>query len=202
MSSVEKNLLALEDLALGTGVVVQDRAGIQYVLHRLDIVPSVNTVEDLYDIQGYTRAKVGFVHYKLENDEWVVDPIPLAALGSGLGAAASRGATGPGDLIAQGFAGIGGTALTSLIGAGVGLKASYVTTKAAGGPEDEPAVILTLPGTVNDAARIAITLTNVALYVQKVGLAWIKVVMPNTAVEFTTLKANSVRANTVGTPKD
>lgn len=202
MTNVQKNLIALEDLALGTGTVVQDRAGVEYVLYRLDAKPSVNSVEDLTNIAGYTKARVGLVNYKFEDDTWVIDPIPLEALGSGLGPAASRDVTGAGDLIAKGFAGIGGVALANLVGAGVGLKASYVETIDAGGPVDEPTVVLTLPGPVADAARLAITLTNIGLYVQKVGLAWHKVALENTAVEFTALKADSVRADSVGTPKE
>lgn len=201
MSSVEKNLIALEDIATGTGMVVQDRAGIQYVLHRIDLVPSVETVADLESITTYDRAKVGLVNYIRVNDVWQVDPIPLAALGSGLGSAAGRNTTGAGDLIAKGFAGIGGSAITSLAGAGIGIKASYVDTIAAGGPADEPTVVLTLPGIGSDAARLAVTLTNTALWFQKIGFAWTKVVVGGTDVEFGALKANSVRANSVGTPK-
>lgn len=202
MSSVEKNLIALEDIATGTGIVVQDRAGVQYVLHRIDLVPSVETVEDLDDLTTFTKAKVGLVNYIKVDDVWQVDPIPLSALGSGLGAAASRNVTGVGDLMAKGFAGIGGAALANLAGAGLGLKASYISTIAAGGPADEPTVVLTLPGDTADAARLAITLTTPALWFQKVGFAWTKAVINGADVEFGALKANSVRANTVGTPKD
>ena len=202
MSSVEKNLIALEDIATGTGIVVQDRAGVQYVLHRIDLVPTVDTVEDLASIANYDRAKVGLVNYIKVGDTWQVDPIPLAALGSGLGAAAGRNVTGEGDLIAKGFAGIGGPALANLVGAGVGIKATVVSTTAAGAPADEPTVILTLPGADADAARLAITLTNVALWFQKVGFGWTKVVVGGTDVEFGAVKATSVRANSVGTPKD
>ncbi len=202
MSSVEKNLIALEDIATGTGIVVQDRAGVQYVLHRIDLVPSVETVEDLDDLTTFTKAKVGLVNYIKVDDVWQVDPIPLSALGSGLGAAASRNVTGAGDLMAKGFAGIGGAALANLAGAGLGLKASYISTIAAGGPADEPTVVLTLPSDTADAARLAITLTTPALWFQKVGFAWTKAVINGADVEFGALKANSVRANTVGTPKD
>lgn len=202
MSNVEKSLICLEDMALGGGTVVQDRAGQTYVLHRIDLVPTFDSVDDLNSVENYTRAKVGLVNYKFENNQWVIDPIPLAALGAGLGSAASRNAAGPGDLLPKGYAGVGGPGIDSLVGAGVGLKSSYVESIAEGGPANEPTVILTLPGAAADAARLAITLTSVALYVQKVGLAWIKVVLPNTAVEFTTVKANSVRATTIGTPKD
>lgn len=202
MSSVEKNLIALEDIATGTGIVVQDRAGVQYVLHRIDLVPTVDSVEDLASITNYDRAKVGLVNYIKVGDTWQVDPIPLAALGSGLGTAASRNVTGAGDLIAKGFAGIGGPALDNLVGAGIGIKATLVSTTAAGAPANEPTVILTLPGTDADAARLAITLTNVALWFQKVGFGWTKVVVGGTDVEFGAVKATSVRANSVGTPKD
>lgn len=202
MSSVEKNLIALEDIATGTGIVVQDRAGVQYVLHRIDLVPTVDSVEDLASIANYDRAKVGLVNYIKVGDTWQVDPIPLAALGSGLGVAAGRNVTGEGDLIAKGFAGIGGPALANLVGAGVGIKATVVSTTAAGAPADEPTVILTLPGADADAARLAITLTNVALWFQKVGFGWTKVVVGGTDVEFGAVKATSVRANSVGTPKD
>lgn len=202
MSSVEKNLLALEDIATGTGIVVQDRAGVQYVLHRVDLVPTVDSVEDLASITTYNKARVGFVNYKKVGDAWEVDPIPLSALGSGLGVAAGRNVTGDGDLIAKGFAGIGGPALANLVGAGVGIKASIVSTTAAGAPANEPTIILTLPGDTADAARLGITLTNVALWFQKVGFAWTKVVVGGTDVEFGAVKAASVRANSVGTPKD
>lgn len=202
MSSVEKNLIALEDIATGTGIVVQDRAGVQYVLHRIDLVPTVDSVEDLASIANYDRAKVGLVNYIKVGDTWQVDPIPLAALGSGLGTAASRNVTGTGDLIAKGFAGIGGPALANLVGAGIGIKATLVSTTAAGAPANEPTVILTLPGADADAARLAITLTNVALWFQKVGFGWTKVVVGGTDVEFGAVKATSVRANSVGTPKD
>lgn len=202
MSSVEKNLIALEDIATGTGIVVQDRAGVQYVLHRIDLVPTVDSVEDLASIANYDRAKVGLVNYIKVGDTWQVDPIPLAALGSGLGAAAGRNVTGTGDLIAKGFAGIGGPALANLVGAGIGIKATLVSTTAAGAPANEPTVILTLPGSDADAARLAITLTNVALWFQKVGFGWTKVVVGGTDVEFGAVKATSVRANSVGTPKD
>lgn len=202
MSSVEKNLIALEDIATGTGIVVQDRAGVQYVLHRIDLVPTVDAVEDLASITTYDRAKVGFVNYIKVGDVWQIDPIPLTALGSGLGAAASRGVTGTGDLMAKGFAGVGGPALANLVGAGIGIKASVVSTTAEGAPANEPTVVLTLPGADADAARLAVTLTNPALWFQKVGFAWTKVVVGGADVEFGALKANSVRANSVGTPKD
>lgn len=201
MSSVEKNLIALEDIATGTGIVVQDRAGVQYVLHRIDLVPSVETVEDLEDITTYNKAKVGLVNYVKVDGTWVVDPIPLSALGSGLGVAASRNVTGAGDLMAKGFAGIGGAALANLAGAGIGVKASYISTIAAGGPANEPTVVLTLPDDDSDAARLAITLTTPALWFQKVGFAWTKVVVGGADVEFGALKATSVRADSVGTPK-
>lgn len=201
MSSVEKNLLTLEDIATGTGVVVQDRAGVIYELRRIDLVPSLDSVDDLADLEGYIRAKVGHVNYIKTDGVWVVDPIPLAALGDGLGDAASRDTTGSGVLLAKGYAGIGGPALSSLSGE-LGLRTALVSSIAAGGPADEPTVILTMPGAAADAARLAITLTNVALYYQKVGFAWTKVVTAGTAVEFTTLKATSVRANSIGTPKD
>lgn len=201
MSSVEKNLVTLEDLALGSGIVVQDRSGIQYVLHRIDLVPSVDTVEDLASLVNYTRAKVGHVNYIKVDDAWAIDPIPLSALGSGLGVAASRNVTGAGDLLAKGYAGIGGAALASLTAGGLGLKASYVDTIAAGGPVNEPTAILTLPGTATDVARIAITLTNVALWIQKVGFGWAKLATLGSNADFAALTANSVRADSVGTPK-
>lgn len=201
MSSVEKNLVTLEDLALGTGIVVQDRAGVQYVLHRIDLVPSVETVEDLDSLTTFTKAKVGHVNYIKVDDVWEIDPIPLSALGSGLGSAASRNTTGAGDLIAKGYAGVGGAALASLAGAGLGLKASYISTITAGGPADEPTVVLTLPGDTADAARIAITLTNFGVWVQKVGLAWKQVALIGDNADFAALTANSVRADSVGTPK-
>jgi hypothetical protein len=201
MSSVEKNLICLEDIAVGTGIVVQDRGGALYTLRRIDLVPSVDSVEDLDGLVGFNKAKIGHITYVKVDDEWVIDPIPLAALGDGLGTAASRNATGAGDVLAKGYAGIGGAALTAIAGE-LGLRSALVSSIAAGGPANEPAVVLTLPGADADAARIAITLTNVAMYYQKVGFAWIKVVAPNTDVTFAALKANSVRADSVGTPKD
>lgn len=202
MSSVEKNLIALEDIATGTGVVVQDRAGIQYVLHRIDLVPSVDSVEALDELENFTKAKVGLISYVKNEGVWEIDPIPLSALGTGLGPAAGRNVTGLGDLIAEGYAGIGGAALANLAGAGLGLKASYISTVAAGGPADEPTVVLTLPGPDSDVARLGITLTTPALWFQKIGFAWTKVVVGGADVEFGAVKANSVRANSVGTPKD
>lgn len=201
MSEVEKRLVTLEDLALGSGVVVQDRNGVSYMLYKIDLVPSVDTVEELDTITSYTKAKVGLVNYKKEDDAWAVDPIPVEAFGGSFGTAASRDATGAGNLIALGYAGIGGAALSSLTGAGFGLKASYVTTILEGGPANEPTVVLTLPGPTADAARLAITLTNVALHVQKVGSSWIKLPLAGTDVTFASIVANSVRADAIGTPK-
>lgn len=202
MSSVEKNLLGLEDLALGVGAVDQTRSGLNYRLNRINLVPAVETVEDLSLLENYDVATVGRVYYKKVEDNWVIDPLPLEALGTNLGEAAGRGTTGLGDLIALGYAGIGGGALSTLTGQGVGLKASFISTIAAGAPADEPTVVLTLPGASSDAARLAITLTNVALWVQKVGFGWSKVVNEGSSPQFDAVKANSVRANSVGTPKD
>lgn len=202
MSSVEKNLIGLEDLAIGVGVVDQVRSGLNYRLNRINLVPAVETVEDLSLLENYDVATVGRVYYKKVEDAWVIDPLPLEALGAGLGSAASRDATGEGDVLAKGFAGIGGPALNSLAGDGIGLKASIVSTIAAGAPANELTVILTLPGTDADVARLAITLTNVALWVQKVGFGWAKVVNEGSSPTFDAVKANSVRADTIGTPKD
>jgi len=202
MSTVEKNLIGLEDLLLGVGKAQQVRGGLNYEISRINLVPSVSSVEDLEQLTNYDEALVGRVYYKKTGDTWAIDPLPLEALGNGLGSAASRDATGPGSLIAAGYAGIGGAALANLAGQGVGLKASLVSTVAAGGPANEPAVILTLPGADADAARLAITLTNVALWVQKVGFGWTKVVQEGASPNFDAVKANTVFANTIGTPKE
>ena len=202
MSAVEKNLIGLEDMALGVGTVEQTRAGLNYTLQRVNLVPAVESVENLDALENYDNAVVNKVYYKKVDGVWEIDPIPLEALEGNLGEASSRGATGPGDLLNAGYAGIGGAALANLVGDGVGLKASFVSTIAAGGPADEPTVVLTLPGEDADLARLAITLTNVALWVQKIGFGWSKMVNENSSPTFDAVKANSVRANAIGTPKD
>lgn len=198
---VQKQLICLEDLQLGTGVVVQDRNGVAYTLHRLDIVPSVNTVEELGTLEGFDKARVGLVNYVKSVSGWVIDPIPLQAF-AGLGVAASRGVTGSGDLLNKGFAGIGGPATAGATGLALGLQATTVSTTAAGAPVDELCSILTLPGTTANLVQFAVSTVSGAFYVRRLGAAWSKVALVGDSVEFNAVKAESVRANSVGTPKD
>lgn len=201
MAAVEKQLICLEDIAVGTGVVIQTRGGAAYTLTRIDLVPSVDAVEDLDDIVEYTRAKVGLTNYKKVGDEWVIDRIPLNAVGE-LGAAASRGVTGVGDLIARGFAGIGGPALSGILGNALGMQASLVSTVAAGGPENALFAVLTLPGLEANAVQIAFGATSPAIYYKIIGSTWIPVVLANSSPTFAAVKATSVRADSIGTPKE
>lgn len=201
MNVVQKQLICLEDLQLGSGIVVQDRNGVAYTLHRLDLVPSVATVEELSAIEGYTKARVGLVNYTKASGNWEIDPIPLEAF-EALGAAASRGVTGPGDLLHKGFGGVGGAAGTTAIGLPLGLQASTVNTVASGAPVDELCSVLTLPGATANLVQFAVSTVTGNFYVRRVGAAWKQVALAGDSVEFNTLKAQSVRANSIGTPKD
>ncbi len=197
---VQKQLVCLEDIALGAGAISQVRGGVTYTLNRVDLVPSVDSVADLPYIEGYERARVGLVNYKKTLAGWVVDPIPLTAFAA-LGSAASRNATGPGDVLHKGFAGIGGAAGSGATGLTLGLQASVALSTAEGGPVDEECAILTLPGTTSNAAQLAISASG-ALFVRRVGATWAKVALTGASVDFAAVKATSVRADSVGTPKD
>lgn len=201
MNVVQKQLICLEDLQLGSGLVVQDRNGVAYTLHRLDLVPSVATVEELSSIEGYMKARVGLVNYTKVSGNWEVDPIPLEAF-EALGAAASRGVTGPGDLLHKGFGGIGGAAGTTAIGLPLGLQASTVSTVASGAPVDELCSVLTLPGATANLVQFAVSTVTGNFYVRRIGTAWKQVALAGDTVEFNAVKAQSVRANSIGTPKD
>jgi hypothetical protein len=198
---VQKQLICLEDLQLGTGVVVQDRNGIAYTLHRLDVVPSVASVEELQLIEGYERARVGLVNYTKALGSWAIDPIPLEAFAA-LGTAASRGVTGPGDLLHKGFAGVGGPAAAGAVSLALGLQATIANSTAAGAPVDELCAILTLPGATANLVQFAVSTVTGNFYVRRVGAMWKQVALVGDSVEFNALKAESVRANSVGTPKD
>jgi len=198
---VQKQLICLEDIQLGTGVVVQDRNGISHVLHRLDLVPSASSVEELQLIEGYDRARIGLVNYTKALGSWAVDPIPLEAFAS-LGAAASRGVTGPGDLLHKGFAGVGGPAAVGATSLSLGLQATIADTTVAGAPVDELCAILTLPGAAANLVQFAVSTVTGNLYVRRVGAVWKQVALIGDSVEFNAVKAESVRANSVGTPKE
>ena len=198
---VQKQLACLEDLDIGTGLVVQDRNGVAYTLHRIDLKPSVDSVGELDYIEGFSKARVGLVNYVKTVEGWAVDPIPLEAFAE-LGTAASRGVTGPGDLLHKGFGGIGGEAGTGAIGLALGLQASVAATTAQGAPVEELCAILTLPGTSANLAQLAISTVTGNFYVKRIGATWKQVVFAGDSVEFAALKATSVRADSVGTPKD
>ena len=198
---VQKQPVCLEDLQLGTGYVDQDRNGISYMLTKIDLVPSVNAVEDLDYIEGYAKARVGLVNYKKTLGGWVVDPIPLEAFAA-LGTAAARNAAGPGDLLNKGFGGIGGPATEGAIGLPLGLQATIASTTLDGAPVNELCTILTLPGESANLVQLAISTVSGAMFVKRVGFSWVSVALAGAAVEFDAVKATSVRADSIGTPKD
>jgi hypothetical protein len=198
---VQKQLICMEDLQLGKGIVVQDRNGVSYSLTRINLVPAVATVEELDLLEGFDRATVGLVNYRNTGAGWEIDPIPLSAF-EALGTAASRNTTGPGDLLHKGFGGIGGQAATTATGLPLGLQATTADTTTLGAPVNELCAILTLPGQASNVAQLAISTVTGNFYVKRSGAAWKQVVMVGDNVEFGAVKANSVRANSVGTPKD
>lgn len=199
---IVKQLVALEDLLLGTGTAQQERGGNVYTVSRIDLAPSVSSVAQLNTLSpAWSKAKIGHVSYKRSSNGWEIDKIPLEAIAT-LGTAASRNASGAGDLMAVGYAGVGGPALSSIAGLAVGLSAAYVITEADGAPTNEPYAVLTLPGAVANAGQLAIGATNGRMFARAVGGTWREVLLAGGNAEFNSIKANSVRANSVGTPKD
>ena len=198
---VQKQLVCMEDLQLGVGVVVQDRNGLAYTLTRINLVPAVASVAELVYVENYDKATVGLVNYVKTIDGWEIDPIPLEAF-EALGPAASRGVTGAGDLMHRGFAGVGGPASVGATGLSLGLQATVASTTAEGAPVDELCAVLTLPGTSANLVQFAVSTITGNLYVKRIGSAWKQVALVGDSVEFNALKSNSVRANSIGTPKD
>lgn len=99
---IEKNLIAMEDLAQGVGQIQQTRNGKPYILHKVDVPIAVQTEAEVIalDTNVFTRARV---YYAVDRaTDFVYDPNALIGLPSnGTGKWISFGGASGGSIAVQ-----------------------------------------------------------------------------------------------------